>query len=56
MSTFEVRFQMFGTATVDASNAKDAQQLVSHDLINWSGFGTDLEDVEVDGVDTEIDA
>lgn len=56
MSAFEVRFNMFGAATVDAANTEEAAKLVSGDLIRWSGFGTDLDDVQVDGVDTEVES
>lgn len=51
MPTFEITWSMFGSATVEADTEQEAVNLASSELINWSGFGVDLEEVAVDGVD-----
>lgn len=55
MASFEITWSMFGTATIDAPNEAEAAKLASSDLMNWGGFGVDLEDVQVDGADIEVD-
>ena len=49
---FEVAWQMFGTASVEASSQEEAETIAQNELIAWSGFGLDeVEGVMVDGVD-----
>lgn len=51
MSTsFTVRFEMYGDVVLEAESAAAAERLAAYALIRWKGFGTDTEDVSVDGV------
>jgi hypothetical protein len=44
---------MYGSAKIEADSLEEALDLASTELINWSGAGTDLDEVEVDGSDVE---
>lgn len=56
MREIEVRFQMFGSAFIEADSAENARKAVATELIEWSGFGTDIDSIDIDGVDTEVDS
>lgn len=53
MSKFEVTWSMFGTAKIDADSMDEATELASKELIRWRGFGTDFDDVMVDGAEAD---
>lgn len=53
MATYEITWSMYGTAEVVASSPEEATKYAASELIGWGGFGTDLEDVSVDGVDVQ---
>lgn len=50
MSTFTVRFEMYGDLVVEAETSQDADRFAADSLIRWSGHGTDAQDVQIDGV------
>lgn len=54
MKTFEVTWSMFGEAQVEAETEEEAHKLASEELIEWSGFGTELDDVMVSGAQVEV--
>jgi hypothetical protein len=49
--TFEVCWKLDGTATVEATTMEEAIKIAEQDLTQWSGFGLDVINVSVDGIE-----
>ena len=55
MKTYIGTFSMYGTFEIEADTKEEALKLANQDLINWTGFGLDFNDLNVDGTTTEIE-
>ena len=56
MPRYAVRFaEMYGDFVVEADNPREAEQIASNELMRWSGFGTDADEVRVEGLTIHTD-
>jgi hypothetical protein len=55
MTTYEMTWEMYGSAEIDADSPEEAQRLLNYELTRWNGIGTGLIGcIDVDGSTVEV--